>query len=147
MQKMMVGSASALSSYILLLALMMVFLAKSALAGNVTYDHRSLIIDGQKKLLISASIHYPRSVPAVTNLCNRLARWWSFFAFVLFTDESADVKVYVDWRGEIGLTISVSFHWRVTSLGGWKLMVGSLVWDGVWVSNVLFINFRCGQAL
>jgi len=34
--------------------------------GNVSYDGRSLIIDGQRKLLISASIHYPRSVPAVT---------------------------------------------------------------------------------
>ncbi|GAU19559.1 hypothetical protein TSUD_303720 [Trifolium subterraneum] len=34
-------------------------------AGNVTYDGRSLIIDGQRKLLISASIHYPRSVPAM----------------------------------------------------------------------------------
>ncbi|XP_077249768.1 beta-galactosidase 3-like [Tasmannia lanceolata] len=36
-----------------------------SLASNVTYDHRSLIIDGQRKLLISASIHYPRSVPAM----------------------------------------------------------------------------------
>lgn len=36
-----------------------------SLAGNVTYDHRSLIINGQHKLLISASIHYPRSVPAM----------------------------------------------------------------------------------
>jgi hypothetical protein len=34
--------------------------------GNVTYDGRSLIINGQRKLLISASIHYPRSVPAVS---------------------------------------------------------------------------------
>lgn len=34
-------------------------------ASNVTYDHRSLIIDGQRKLLLSASIHYPRSVPAM----------------------------------------------------------------------------------
>ncbi|KAK2445097.1 beta-galactosidase [Trifolium repens] len=34
-------------------------------AGNVTYDGRSLIINGQRKLLISASIHYPRSVPAM----------------------------------------------------------------------------------
>ncbi|WJX34747.1 Beta-galactosidase 10 [Trifolium repens] len=33
--------------------------------GNVTYDGRSLIINGQRKLLISASIHYPRSVPAM----------------------------------------------------------------------------------
>ncbi|KAG5050111.1 hypothetical protein JHK85_011214 [Glycine max] len=36
-----------------------------ALSGNVSYDGRSLLIDGQRKLLISASIHYPRSVPAM----------------------------------------------------------------------------------
>ncbi|GLU12850.1 hypothetical protein SLE2022_295080 [Rubroshorea leprosula] len=36
-----------------------------SLAANVTYDRRSLIIDGQRKLLISASIHYPRSVPGM----------------------------------------------------------------------------------
>nr|GEZ38686.1 beta-galactosidase 10 [Tanacetum cinerariifolium] len=34
-------------------------------SNNVTYDSRSLIIDGERKLLISASIHYPRSVPAM----------------------------------------------------------------------------------
>ncbi|XP_022759241.1 beta-galactosidase 10-like [Durio zibethinus] len=34
-------------------------------AGNVTYDGRSLIIDGQHKLIISAAIHYPRSVPGM----------------------------------------------------------------------------------
>lgn len=32
---------------------------------NVTYDSRSLIIDGQRKLIIAAAIHYPRSVPGV----------------------------------------------------------------------------------
>ncbi|KAK9950225.1 hypothetical protein M0R45_005726 [Rubus argutus] len=32
---------------------------------NVSYDSRSLIIDGKRKLLISAAIHYPRSVPAM----------------------------------------------------------------------------------
>lgn len=31
----------------------------------MTYDARSLIINGQRKLLISAAIHYPRSVPAM----------------------------------------------------------------------------------
>ncbi|XXG83591.1 hypothetical protein AAC387_Pa10g1313 [Persea americana] len=36
-----------------------------SLAANVTYDSRSLIIDGQRKLLLSASIHYPRSVLAL----------------------------------------------------------------------------------
>lgn len=31
--------------------------------GNVTYDGRSLIINGQHKILFSGSIHYPRSTP------------------------------------------------------------------------------------
>ncbi|KAF2599501.1 hypothetical protein F2Q68_00009297 [Brassica cretica] len=35
-------------------------------AGNVTYDGRSLIIDGQHKILFSGSIHYPRSTPQDT---------------------------------------------------------------------------------
>jgi len=45
-----------------------------AVGSNVSYDGRSLIIDGQRKLLISASIHYPRSVPAVstTSLIHQL---------------------------------------------------------------------------
>lgn len=32
-------------------------------AANVTYDGRSLIIDGERKMLFSGSIHYPRSTP------------------------------------------------------------------------------------
>lgn len=41
-------------------------LVYGGVGSNVSYDGRSLIIDGQRKLLISASIHYPRSVPAVS---------------------------------------------------------------------------------
>lgn len=48
-----------------MLLLSMLLLAILTMASNVTYDRRSLIIDGQRKLLISASIHYPRSVPAM----------------------------------------------------------------------------------
>ncbi|KAB1210499.1 Beta-galactosidase 6 [Morella rubra] len=32
-------------------------------AGEVTYDGRSLIINGQREILFSGSIHYPRSTP------------------------------------------------------------------------------------
>ena len=31
----------------------------------ITYDGRSLIIDGHRKILFSGSIHYPRSTPQV----------------------------------------------------------------------------------
>ncbi|KAL4380007.1 hypothetical protein GQ457_02G010140 [Hibiscus cannabinus] len=41
------------------------FKFSSCSAPNLTYDGRSLIFDGQCKLLISAAIHYPRSVPAM----------------------------------------------------------------------------------
>lgn len=32
---------------------------------EVTHDGRAIIIDGEKKLLFSGSIHYPRSTPEV----------------------------------------------------------------------------------
>lgn len=33
--------------------------------GDVTYDGRSLIIKGERRILFSGSIHYPRSTPEV----------------------------------------------------------------------------------
>ncbi|GMH11972.1 hypothetical protein Nepgr_013813 [Nepenthes gracilis] len=38
-------------------------LATASLGANVTYDHRALVIDGKRRVLISGSIHYPRSTP------------------------------------------------------------------------------------
>ncbi|XP_059304171.1 beta-galactosidase 10 isoform X1 [Lycium ferocissimum] len=57
--------------------------------GSVTYDRRSLIINGQRKLLISASIHYPRSVPAMWPGLVQLAK-----------EGGVDViETYVFWNG------------------------------------------------
>ncbi|KAK4352651.1 hypothetical protein RND71_028169 [Anisodus tanguticus] len=46
-------------------ALLVVMLVVPVAFGgaNVTYDGRSLIIDGERKMLFSGSIHYPRSTP------------------------------------------------------------------------------------
>ncbi|KAF8085624.1 hypothetical protein N665_0656s0003 [Sinapis alba] len=46
--------------FVSLLVLVMVV---AATAASVTYDHRALVIDGKRKILISGSIHYPRSTP------------------------------------------------------------------------------------
>eukprot|EP01018_Ginkgo_biloba_P003413 Gb_01789 [translate_table: standard] len=35
---------------------------------NVSYDHRAIIIDGRRRMLISAGIHYPRATPEVSLL-------------------------------------------------------------------------------
>lgn len=43
---------------------------------NVSYDHRALIIDGKRRMLISAGVHYPRASPEVI---------WRFFCFYCFT--------------------------------------------------------------
>jgi hypothetical protein len=41
---------------------------------NVTYDHRAVRIGGQRRMLVSAGVHYPRATPdvsedAVCTLC------------------------------------------------------------------------------
>lgn len=38
-------------------------IATTSFASTVTYDHRALVIDGKRRVLISGSIHYPRSTP------------------------------------------------------------------------------------
>ncbi|GAB2240461.1 hypothetical protein Droror1_Dr00020979 [Drosera rotundifolia] len=43
--------------------LLLLLAAVAVVNGDVTYDGRSLIIDGQRKILFSGSIHYPRSTP------------------------------------------------------------------------------------
>ena len=63
------------SPAILVLAIVFLFSLKAIATGNVTYDHRSLSIGGRRQLIISAAIHYPRSVPAVSD--------WLLFLFFL----------------------------------------------------------------
>ncbi|CAN6194737.1 unnamed protein product [Urochloa humidicola] len=48
-----------------LLAVAAVILIGSAPAANaaVSYDHKAVVINGQRRVLISGSIHYPRSTP------------------------------------------------------------------------------------
>ncbi|KAL5557960.1 hypothetical protein UlMin_034171 [Ulmus minor] len=48
----------------LLACILMAFLMGSKLIeSTVTYDKRSIIINGQRRIIISGSIHYPRSTP------------------------------------------------------------------------------------
>ncbi|KAJ0969499.1 hypothetical protein J5N97_022376 [Dioscorea zingiberensis] len=50
---------------VVMVVMIMVFMASPtpAMAGNVTYDGKSLIINGSRRILFSGSIHYPRSTP------------------------------------------------------------------------------------
>lgn len=65
--------------------------------ATVSYDHKAIIIDGQRRILISGSIHYPRSTPQVLKLPMWLLSvsfqflWtsdtWEFFLLVFFQTE------------------------------------------------------------
>src|SRR5687767_14889668 len=40
--------------------------------GEVTYDHRALVLNGTRRMLFSGEMHYPRSTPEVTSIANLL---------------------------------------------------------------------------
>ncbi|TKY72795.1 Beta-galactosidase protein [Spatholobus suberectus] len=42
---------------------LMLFLWVCGVTASVTYDHKAIIVDGKRRILISGSIHYPRSTP------------------------------------------------------------------------------------
>lgn len=37
----------------------------AAVSAAVTYDRKAVVVNGQRRILMSGSIHYPRSVPEV----------------------------------------------------------------------------------
>lgn len=41
----------------------LLFSLVSSAAASVTYDHRAIMVNGQRRILFSGSIHYPRSTP------------------------------------------------------------------------------------
>lgn len=52
---------------------------------NVSYDHRAIIVDGKRRMLISAGIHYPRATPQVHI---------SDFAWILRINESLHLHLH-----------------------------------------------------
>ena len=53
------------SSSILFLSLFVLCFFSICNADEITYDGRGIKINGERKILISGSIHYPRSTPEV----------------------------------------------------------------------------------
>lgn len=56
----------------IILTLMLVAIGANAQGGcqtvNVSFDHRSLLFNGERQLVVAGVIHYPRSTPAVSSL-------------------------------------------------------------------------------
>ncbi|CAM8905593.1 unnamed protein product [Rhodiola kirilowii] len=116
---------------------------------NVTYDSRALIVDGKRRMLISAGIHYPRATPQM---------WPDLIA--KSKEGGADViQTYVFWNGHEPVRGQYYFEGRfdlvkfVRTVGSWglyqHLRIGPYVcaeWNfggfPVWLRDVPGIVFR-----
>lgn len=95
--------------------------ADGARSIQVTYDARSLIIDGNRELLFSGSIHYPRSTPEVihqTLLCNfwmlgseiLMNIWSDVFALNWVSDVAWAYRKGQAWRFKFDTNLCVLEH-------------------------------------
>lgn len=50
------------------LAFLAFYLCTEVIQCSVSYDNKAILINGQRRILISGSIHYPRSTPEVISL-------------------------------------------------------------------------------
>lgn len=69
-------------------ACMVVLLGCGVVQCSVSYDRKAMVINGQRRILISGSIHYPRSTPEVLKL-------QSFSPFLRFLGE-IEVALFVN---------------------------------------------------
>lgn len=68
-------------SKLFLVLCMVLQLGSQLIQCSVTYDRKAIVINGQRRILISGSIHYPRSTPDVSEPCPFL------LFYVLFLNE------------------------------------------------------------
>lgn len=62
------------SKLFLLCMLLLISAANISHCNVVSYDKKALVINGQRRILFSGSIHYPRSTPDVLFFCFSLLR-------------------------------------------------------------------------
>lgn len=75
-------------------------LLSMAHGGNVTYDGRSLIINGEHKILFSGEIHYPRSTPQVI---------YCFFHY--YSHQIKAQQIFEIWKVFLMFSIYSPFFW------------------------------------
>ncbi|GAU32172.1 hypothetical protein TSUD_68430 [Trifolium subterraneum] len=120
---------------------------------NVTYDHRALILDGHRRMLISAGIHYPRATPEM---------WPDLIAKA--KEGGADViETYVFWNGHEPAKGQYNFEGRYDLVKFAKLVASNGLyfflrigpyacaeWNfggfPVWLRDVPGIEFRTNNA-
>lgn len=60
--------ANSVSKLLFLFCCLSLYLGSELIQCSVTYDRKAIVINGQRRILISGSIHYPRSTPEVQQI-------------------------------------------------------------------------------
>ncbi|XP_021749279.1 beta-galactosidase 9-like [Chenopodium quinoa] len=120
---------------------------------NVTYDHRSLIIAGRRRMLISAGIHYPRATPQM----------WPDLIAKAKEGGAEVIETYTFWNGHEPVRGEYNFEGRFDLVKFAKLVgsnglyfflrIGPYVcaeWNfggfPVWLRDIPGIEFRTDNA-
>ncbi|KAL6644112.1 hypothetical protein ACP70R_018878 [Stipagrostis hirtigluma subsp. patula] len=98
---------------------------------NVTYDHRAVRIGGERRMLVSAGLHYPRATPEM---------WPSLIAKC--KEGGADViETYVFWNGHEPAKGQYYFEGRFDLVKFAKLVAAEVGFP-VWLRDIPGIEFR-----
>lgn len=93
------------------LLLFLVSWLSSALA-SVGYDHRAIIVNGKRRILISGSIHYPRSTPEVLSMPMQFIFIPAFQGIQIYIVLLAQILIFVGFTDVAGFN-SEGQRWRL----------------------------------
>ncbi|KAF7147624.1 hypothetical protein RHSIM_Rhsim03G0232500 [Rhododendron simsii] len=87
-----------INSLLSTIALFLCVFSSSSVTASVTYDDKAFIIDGRRRILISGSIHYPRSTP-------------EFILGILWVKR--EKRAYAKWAAEMAVGLGTGVPWTM----------------------------------
>ncbi|KAK9697308.1 hypothetical protein RND81_08G029000 [Saponaria officinalis] len=131
------------------LAIILAILFCSSLATEVTHDGRALIINGERKIILSGSIHYPRSTPEMWPDLIRKAKDGGLDAIetYVFWNAHEPVRRQYDFNGNNDLirfikTIQDAGLYAILRIGPYACAEWNYGGFPVWLHNLPGIELR-----
>ncbi|KAL0291329.1 UNVERIFIED_CONTAM: Beta-galactosidase [Sesamum calycinum] len=121
----------------------------SADAADVSYDARALTIDGQRRIIISGSIHYPRSTPEMWPSLIKKAKEGGLNAIETYVFWNAHEPLYrqYDFSGNLDLlrflkVIQDEGLYAILRIGPYVCAEWNYGGFPVWLNNIPDMTFR-----
>lgn len=108
--------------------------------SSVTHDRKAIIINGQRRILFSGSIHYPRSTPDV---CVKLNHQSDFLIFFPFLHQNLSFKFLYLFLFWMFFRCGKIWFWRQNMEGlMWWTPTSSGMFTSLFLAVYLFIKLR-----